>query len=51
MRGKSAAVAVTLLLAGLSACTGVPDGVSVVRDFDVDRYLGTWRSSASRPAS
>jgi len=26
----------------LCACTGVPDGVDVVDDFDVARYLGTW---------
>jgi apolipoprotein D and lipocalin family protein len=34
------AVCITL---GLSnGCTGVPDGVSVVTDFDIERYLGTW---------
>lgn len=27
---------------GLTACVSVPDGVSVVRGFDLDRYLGTW---------
>lgn len=26
----------------VAACVGVPDGVSVVRDFDAGRYLGTW---------
>jgi apolipoprotein D and lipocalin family protein len=25
-----------------SGCTGVPKGVSVVTDFDLERYLGTW---------
>jgi apolipoprotein D and lipocalin family protein len=29
-------------LAWLSACTGVPEGVSVVDGFELDRYLGTW---------
>lgn len=28
-----------LLLAG---CTGVPEGLQPVRDFDLERYLGTW---------
>jgi apolipoprotein D and lipocalin family protein len=26
----------------LSACTGKPDGVVAVKDFQLDRYLGTW---------
>jgi apolipoprotein D and lipocalin family protein len=26
----------------LSGCTGAPDGVEVVRDFELSRYLGTW---------
>lgn len=26
----------------LSGCTGLPDGVQPVSDFEVDRYLGTW---------
>lgn len=26
----------------VSACTGIPDGVSPVSGFDVKRYLGTW---------
>lgn len=30
----------------LSACTGRPDGVDPVRDFDVTRYLGTWHEIA-----
>lgn len=25
-----------------SGCTGVPDGVSVVKGFELNRYLGTW---------
>ena len=24
------------------SCTGSPDGVTVVTDFEIDRYLGTW---------
>ncbi len=35
----------TTLLALLffaTACTGVPDGVEVVDEFELDRYLGTW---------
>jgi apolipoprotein D and lipocalin family protein len=31
-----------LLLAMLSACTGVPDGVQPVVGFQIERYLGTW---------
>ncbi|WP_051687258.1 lipocalin family protein [Microbulbifer sp. HZ11] len=26
----------------MSACTGVPDGVEPVEDFEINRYLGTW---------
>ena len=33
----------TLLTAALhSGCTGVPDGVEVVSEFELSRYLGTW---------
>lgn len=32
----------TLLLLSISACTGIPEGVSVVNDFDLQRYLGKW---------
>jgi len=35
----------TLLLLGtllLGACTGLPDGIEPVRQFDADRYLGKW---------
>lgn len=31
-----------LLLLFLNACTGIPDGVSVVDDFQLQRYLGKW---------
>lgn len=30
------------LLLALGACTGKPDGVEPVRDFDASRYLGAW---------
>ena len=30
------------LLMLISGCTGIPDNVSPVSGFDVDRYLGTW---------
>jgi apolipoprotein D and lipocalin family protein len=26
----------------LSNCTGIPEGVTPVKDFDLDRYLGKW---------
>lgn len=38
-RVPALAVLVLLLLNG---CTGAPDGVVVVKDFEIDRYLGTW---------
>lgn len=33
-----------LTIAGLalSACTGLPDGIEPVEEFEIDRYLGTW---------
>jgi apolipoprotein D and lipocalin family protein len=31
-----------LLVAALSACTGMPDGVETVDGVDPERYLGTW---------
>lgn len=31
-----------LILQGLTACTGVPEGVTPVTAFELDRYLGTW---------
>lgn len=30
------------MLLCLAGCTGVPDGVEPVRDFELPRYLGTW---------
>jgi len=29
-------------LALVSGCAGTPDGVTVVSEFEIDRYLGTW---------
>jgi len=31
---------ITALL--ISGCTGVPDGLTPVKDFDIDKYLGHW---------
>jgi len=31
-----------LMLVLLAGCTGVPDGIAPVGDFDLERYLGTW---------
>jgi len=31
-----------LLVLLLSACTGLPEGTQAVRNFELDRYLGTW---------
>lgn len=31
-----------LLVAILGACTDVPEGIEPVKDFQADRYLGTW---------
>jgi len=47
LRGRGrrrARAALALAVAAVLAvgCTGVPDGVEPVRDFDLDRYLGTW---------
>ena len=36
------AILASLAGIGLSGCMGVPDGVEVVDDFELDRYLGTW---------
>ncbi len=30
------------LLASLAACTGTPEGIEVVDDFELEAYLGTW---------
>ena len=31
-----------IVCAALSACTGMPEGVTPVENFDLDRYLGQW---------
>lgn len=31
-----------LLAALLTGCTGLPDGIQPVKDFELNRYLGTW---------
>jgi apolipoprotein D and lipocalin family protein len=31
-----------LVLLALAGCAGAPEGVTVVDDFELDRYLGTW---------
>ena len=31
-----------LAIALLAGCTGIPDGITPVRGFEVERYLGTW---------
>ncbi len=33
---------VVIFTSALFGCTGVPDGVAPVRDFDLNRYLGKW---------
>jgi apolipoprotein D and lipocalin family protein len=38
---RSIPLAAVLVLL-LSACSGVPEGVEVVGDFELSRYLGTW---------
>jgi len=44
MKLRSLAAGFALLL--LSACTGVPDGLRPVDDFELDRYLGEWHEIA-----
>ncbi|MDD2659056.1 MAG: lipocalin family protein [Methylococcales bacterium] len=33
---------VVLIAALLSSCTGIPDGVTAIDGFDINRYMGTW---------
>ena len=35
-------VILLLLVTGFTACTGVPEGVTTVEGFQVERYLGKW---------
>ncbi|WP_035387235.1 lipocalin family protein [Ferrimonas senticii] len=37
---------VTATVLGLSACTGLPDNVTPVDDFELNRYLGQWHEIA-----
>jgi apolipoprotein D and lipocalin family protein len=40
---KTVAGAMVFLIAALnSGCVGVPDGLTTVSEFELDRYLGTW---------
>lgn len=34
------------LLLVLTGCTGIPDGVQPIDDFNIERYLGTWHEIA-----
>jgi len=40
---------VLLALVSLSACTGTPDNVEPVKNFELKRYLGTWYEVARLP--
>jgi apolipoprotein D and lipocalin family protein len=43
MRNNFQIMAMTLLTSVLqSGCTGIPDGVQAVTEFELERYLGTW---------
>jgi apolipoprotein D and lipocalin family protein len=42
VRAIATALAATAGIAFLSGCVAVPDGVSPVTGFDLDRYLGRW---------
>jgi apolipoprotein D and lipocalin family protein len=33
---------ITLMAVLLSGCVGIPDDLSAIDDFDINRYLGTW---------
>lgn len=35
-----------MVILALAGCTGVPTGVEPVRDFELERYLGTWHEIA-----
>jgi apolipoprotein D and lipocalin family protein len=44
LMNKTSLLAVSCLV--VSACTGIPDGVTVVKPFDLPSYLGTWHEVA-----
>jgi apolipoprotein D and lipocalin family protein len=31
-----------MIVALLTGCTGIPEGLKAVEDFEINRYLGTW---------
>lgn len=35
-------VLLSILVFGLTSCTGIPDGARPVQNFSLERYLGTW---------
>ncbi|MGZ5016552.1 MAG: lipocalin family protein [Methylobacter sp.] len=35
-------ILLTLIVALLTSCTGIPEGIKAVDGFDINRYLGTW---------
>ncbi|PPD34999.1 MAG: lipocalin [Methylomonas sp.] len=35
-----------IILMGVSGCTGIPEGVTPVSGFELNRYLGTWHEIA-----
>ena len=42
-RKRTLIVAITVLTLGFQGgCTGIPDGLQAVTEFELDRYLGTW---------
>lgn len=42
MKRLLANLLVLISLLGLGACTGIPEGISPVTEFEVERYLGKW---------
>lgn len=40
--GKQKLLLLALTALTLSACTGTPNGVTTISNFELDRYLGTW---------
>ena len=42
-RKRTLLVAITVLTLGFQGgCTGIPDGLQAVTEFELDRYLGSW---------
>ena len=39
---RSRFMLVSFAIAALAGCTGIPEGVTAIRGFEVERYLGTW---------